>query len=100
MAGVETTEREDYDERKAGVGRTEWTAADRMPTAGAAQMMGEEMQVPNGTELIRPFIPARDFTRSKSFYETLGFEKLLDGDVAIFRGRLRRFHPAALLSKG
>jgi catechol 2,3-dioxygenase-like lactoylglutathione lyase family enzyme len=42
-------------------------------------------QVPAGTELARPFIPARDFALSKNFYETLGFEKLLDGDVAIFR---------------
>ena len=42
-------------------------------------------QVPTGTELARPFIPARDFALSKHFYETLGFEKLLDGDVAIFR---------------
>jgi len=41
-------------------------------------------QVPAGTELVRPFIPARDFDLSKAFYETLGFEKLLDGDVAIF----------------
>ena len=40
-------------------------------------------QVPTGTELARPFIPARDFLLSKNFYETLGFEKLLDGDVAI-----------------
>jgi len=41
--------------------------------------------VPAGTELARPFLPARDFEASKRFYETLGFEKLLDGDVAIFR---------------
>ena len=38
-----------------------------------------------GTELIRPFLPARDFDRSKRFYETLGFEKILDSEVAIFR---------------
>jgi hypothetical protein len=42
-------------------------------------------QVPSGTELARPFIPAKDFELSKSFYEALGFEKLLDGEVAIFR---------------
>jgi len=30
-------------------------------------------------------MPAKDFDLSKKFYETLGFEKLLDGDVAIFR---------------
>lgn len=41
--------------------------------------------VPLGTELIRPFIPAKDFERSKRFYEALGFEKVLDGDVAIFK---------------
>lgn len=40
--------------------------------------------VPTGTELIRPFIPAQDFELSKRFYEALGFEKVLDGEVAIF----------------
>jgi len=39
---------------------------------------------PSGTELARPFLPAKDFDVSKSFYEALGFAKLLDGDVAIF----------------
>lgn len=38
-----------------------------------------------GTELIRPFLPAKNFELSKRFYEALGFEKLLDSDVAIFR---------------
>jgi hypothetical protein len=42
-------------------------------------------QVPNGNELPRPFVPAKDYALSKSFYEALGFEKLLDEDVAIFR---------------
>jgi len=42
------------------------------------------MSVPCGTELARPFLPARDFELSKRFYEVLGFEKLLDGEVAIF----------------
>ncbi len=42
------------------------------------------MSVPTGTETARPFLPARDFARSKAFYETLGFTKLLDSDVAIF----------------
>jgi len=37
-----------------------------------------------GTELIRPFMPAKDFELSKRFYEALGFEKVLDGEVAIF----------------
>ncbi|MBV8115450.1 MAG: glyoxalase [Silvibacterium sp.] len=41
--------------------------------------------IPSGTEMARPFLPARDFDLSKRFYEALGFEKLLDGDVAIFR---------------
>lgn len=42
-------------------------------------------QIPSGTELTRPFLPAKDFDLSKTFYEALGFEKLLDEDVAIFR---------------
>jgi uncharacterized glyoxalase superfamily protein PhnB len=37
-----------------------------------------------GTELVRPFMPARDFDLSKRFYEALGFDKVLDGEVAIF----------------
>lgn len=41
--------------------------------------------IPSGTEMCRPFLPARDFGLSKRFYEALGFEKLLDADVAIFR---------------
>jgi uncharacterized glyoxalase superfamily protein PhnB len=40
---------------------------------------------PTGTETIRPFLPAKDFDRSKRFYEELGFTKELDGEVAIFR---------------
>jgi len=40
--------------------------------------------VPTGTELMRPFLPAKDFEVSKRFYEALGFEKVLDGEVAIF----------------
>ncbi len=43
-------------------------------------------EVPAGTELARPFLPAKDFELSKRFYETLGFDNLLDAnDVAIFR---------------
>jgi hypothetical protein len=38
-----------------------------------------------GTEIGRPFLPAKDFDLSKRFYETLGFTKVLDGDVAIFQ---------------
>lgn len=44
----------------------------------------EVMTFPSGGELARPFVPARDFELSKLFYEALGFEKLLDADVAIF----------------
>jgi uncharacterized glyoxalase superfamily protein PhnB len=40
--------------------------------------------VPKGNELIRPFVPTKDFDVSRRFYEALGFEKVLDGDVAIF----------------
>jgi hypothetical protein len=39
---------------------------------------------PNGNEAARAFLPAKDFAISRAFYEALGFEKLLDGDVAIF----------------
>jgi predicted enzyme related to lactoylglutathione lyase len=41
-------------------------------------------RIPTGTELARPFMPARDFELSKRFYESLGFEKVLDAEVAIF----------------
>jgi len=41
--------------------------------------------VPFGTESARPFVPARDFELSKNFYVRLGFERVLDGDVAVFR---------------
>jgi hypothetical protein len=41
--------------------------------------------VRSGTEMCRPFLPARDFDLSKRFYEALGFEKTLDADVVIFR---------------
>ena len=37
------------------------------------------------TETARPFLPAKDFELSKRFYETLGFEKTLDSEVAIFK---------------
>ena len=39
---------------------------------------------PSGSDSLRPFLPARDFNRSKAFYEALGFRKLFDGEVAIF----------------
>ena len=38
-----------------------------------------------GTEIARAFLPAKDFDLSKRFYEALGFTKVLDGEVAIFR---------------
>ena len=41
-------------------------------------------QILSGTEVVRPFLPAKDFEVSKAFYEAVGFEKVLDGDVAIF----------------
>jgi len=33
---------------------------------------------------MRPFLATSDFDRTKRFYEALGFEKVLDDDVAIF----------------
>jgi uncharacterized glyoxalase superfamily protein PhnB len=42
------------------------------------------MTVPDGEETARPFLPAQDFEKSRSFYEALGFTKLLDSEVAIF----------------
>ena len=42
------------------------------------------MAIPDGAEMARPFLPAKNFEISKNFYETLGFKKLLDADVAIF----------------
>src|SRR5687767_15314049 len=57
--------------------------------------------IPTGTELVRPFVPAKDFDLSKRFYEALGFEKVLDGDVAIFHAGsggfiLQRFYEQQL----
>ena len=40
--------------------------------------------IPSGTELLRPFLPAKRYDLSKRFYEALGFQKVLDGQVAIF----------------
>jgi hypothetical protein len=48
--------------------------------------MEERMSpIPTGTEMARPFLPTKDFDVSKAFYEALGFEKVFDGEVAIFR---------------
>jgi uncharacterized glyoxalase superfamily protein PhnB len=44
-----------------------------------------------GTEIARPFLPAKDFDLSKRFYEALGFNKVLDGEVAIFRAGASSF---------
>ena len=41
--------------------------------------------IPSGREIARPFLPAKVFETSKRFYEALGFQKVLDGEVAIFR---------------
>jgi catechol 2,3-dioxygenase-like lactoylglutathione lyase family enzyme len=41
-------------------------------------------RIPSGTELARAFLPTEDFDASKRFYELLGFEKVMDGEVAIF----------------
>jgi hypothetical protein len=41
-------------------------------------------KIPTGTELARPFMPTKEFEVSRRFYETLGFDKVLDGEVAIF----------------
>ena len=40
--------------------------------------------IPTGTERVRPFLPTEDFDVSRHFYEALGFEKVLDAEVAIF----------------
>jgi len=42
--------------------------------------------VPLPTDAVRPFVPARDFALSKRFYDALGFEKVFDGEVAIYVG--------------
>ena len=42
------------------------------------------MSIPSGTESVRPFVPTKDFNLSRKFYEALGFEKVFDGEVAIF----------------
>ncbi len=42
--------------------------------------------IPSGTEVARPFVPAKDLELSKRFYTKLGFQIVLDADdVAIFR---------------
>ena len=42
-------------------------------------------KIPTGTELVRPFLPTKDFDLSKRLLrETLGFTKILNGDVSHF----------------
>ena len=41
--------------------------------------------IPSGTELARPFVPATNLDLAKRFYVKLGFEKVLDAEVAVFR---------------
>ncbi len=43
------------------------------------------MNIPNGTELARPFLPTRNLELSKRFYQALGFRLVFDGEVAIFQ---------------
>jgi catechol 2,3-dioxygenase-like lactoylglutathione lyase family enzyme len=42
------------------------------------------MAAPSGNELARPFLACSDLDLTKRFYEALGFEKVLDSEVAIF----------------
>jgi methyltransferase (TIGR00027 family) len=44
-----------------------------------------------GTEMVRAFLPSKDFEASKAFYRALGFETVLDADVAIFRAGVSQF---------
>lgn len=37
-----------------------------------------------GNTVLRTFLPTKDFDLSKRFYEALGFDKVVDGEVAIF----------------
>jgi hypothetical protein len=55
--------------------------------------------VPAGSESVRPFLPAKDFEISRSFYEALGFKKLLEGEVAIFGIGQSEFIPQRFYSK-
>jgi hypothetical protein len=55
------------------------------PRQGAAlQGAAARLYRASGGQRTAPTAPAKDFDLSKSFYEALGFKKLLDGDVAIF----------------
>ena len=55
-----------------------------MSLSSGNDLKSMKAKIPTGSELARPFLPAKDFEQSKRFYEALGFEKRLDGEVAIF----------------
>ena len=57
----------------------------KMGSGGQVSEVSMNASIPAGTEMARPFLPARDFDLSKRFYEALGFTKVLDDEVAIFR---------------
>ena len=61
---------------------------------------GDVKNFPSGTEVARPFLPARDFEISKRFYEALGLRKTSRRRRRDLPGRFERVHPAALLSGG
>ena len=42
------------------------------------------VSTPSRNEVCRPFLPTKDLAQSCAFYEALGFEKVFQGDVAIF----------------
>ncbi|MEO6359251.1 MAG: glyoxalase superfamily protein [Sphingomicrobium sp.] len=65
----------------AQLGHRDWNTASAV--LGATD--NRPTTVSSGSELARPFLPAKNFAESKSFYEALGFTKLLDTQsVAIF----------------
>ena len=41
-------------------------------------------EILSGTELVRPFLPAKELSLSRRFYEALGFTLVLDSEVVIF----------------
>ena len=43
------------------------------------------MAIPDGNEEVRPFVPAKDFDKSRAFYRALGFAEDHDKDVSIFQ---------------
>jgi catechol 2,3-dioxygenase-like lactoylglutathione lyase family enzyme len=49
------------------------------------------MTIPDGSEEVRPFVPAKDFDKSRAFYRALGFAEGHDKDVAIFKAGTSTF---------